>query len=260
MKTYQDLLRKALKDGTATLDRTGVGTLALYGEQLRFGGEPGIPIVTTKAVHLKSVIAELLWFISGDTNARTLQEQGVTIWDEWAAPDGSLGPIYGKQWRDWAGTDQLANVIESIRTEPNSRRMLVNSWNVGHLSRMALPPCHMFYQFHVDNGRLHCQVYMRSADIFLGLPFNIASYAILLRMVAYVTDLRAGDLIMTLGDAHLYRSHIQQAHTQLQRSPLPRPRMTFAPDTPKDIDLIRAEHIVITGYNPYPAIKAPVAV
>lgn len=264
MEAYHDLLRTILQTGERRADRTGVGTLGIFGHQAHYDLAEGLPVVTTKKVHLKSVVAELLWFVAGETNARQLNARGATIWDEWADADGELGPIYGRQWRAWpteAGpVDQLARVIEGIRSEPHSRRHIVSAWNVSELDRMALPPCHLLFQFHVSaKGRLSCQVYQRSADAFLGVPFNIASYAILTHMVAHATGLEAGDLVHTLGDAHLYLNHLEQARLQLTREPRPLPAIDLSA-APRDVFAIRAEHIRIVGYDPHPAIRAPVAV
>lgn len=268
MDTYHALLRHILDTGVRQADRTGVGTLSVFGHQSRYDLGKGLPVVTTKRVHLKSVIAELLWFVAGETNARQLNARGATIWDEWADEDGELGPIYGRQWRAWptaAGpVDQLARVVEAIRSDPASRRHIVSAWNVGALEEMALPPCHLLFQFHVapmadGPGRLSCQVYQRSADVFLGVPFNIASYAILTHMVAHATGLVAGDLVHTLGDAHLYLNHLDQARLQLSRTPRPLPTLDLSA-APRDLFAIGAEHIRIVGYDPHPAIKAEVAV
>lgn len=264
MKIYQDLLRRLLAEGTAKEDRTGTGTRSLFGCQLRFDLTAGFPLLTTKKVHLKSVIYELLWFLRGDSNVRYLQEHGVSIWDEWADARGELGPIYGKQWRSWAtadgGTiDQIQTVLAELRRNPDSRRLLVSAWNVGELDRMALPPCHVLFQFYVANGRLSCQLYQRSADIFLGVPFNIASYALLTHMVAQQTGLQPGEFIWTGGDCHLYLNHLEQARLQLSRAPrtLPTLRITRQPDSIFDY---RFEDFVIEGYDPWPGIKAPIAV
>ena len=263
MQPYQDLLRLVLEKGVRQADRTGVGTLSVFGHQTRYDLAEGLPVVTTKRVHLKSVIAELLWFIAGETNARQLSARGATIWDEWADADGELGPVYGRQWRAWpterGPVDQLARVVESIRSDPASRRHIVSAWNVGDLDKMALPPCHLLFQFHVAAGRLSCQVYQRSADVFLGVPFNIASYAILTHMVAHATGLEPGDLVHTLGDTHLYLNHLEQAELQLSRAPRPLPTLSLE-GAPRDLFAIGAEHIVISGYDPHPTIKAPVAV
>jgi len=268
MEAYHTLLRRVLQDGVRRADRTGVGTLSVFGHQARYDLSHGLPVVTTKRVHLRSVVAELLWFVAGETNARRLNARGATIWDEWADGDGELGPIYGKQWRAWetgrGPVDQLATVVKGIASDPWSRRHVVSAWNVGELDAMALPPCHLLFQFHVapqadGPGRLSCQVYQRSADVFLGVPFNIASYAILTHMVAHATGLVPGDLVHTLGDAHLYLNHLEQARLQLTREPRPLPTLSLQ-GAPRDIFAIGAEHIVIEGYDPHPAIRAPVAV
>lgn len=265
MKTYLDLLTDVLENGTSRSDRTGTGTRSVFGRQVRFDLAKGFPLLTTKKVHLRSIIHELLWFISGDTNARSLQDVGVTIWDEWADPEtGDLGPVYGAQWRQWQGADgtthdQLAQVIEQIGTNPNSRRLLINAWNVAVIDQMALPPCHCLFQFQVADGRLHCQLYQRSADIFLGVPFNIASYALLTHMIAHVTGLKPGEFVHTFGDLHLYDNHLQQAKKQLAREPRPLPRLELDASV-TDIDDFRFEHIHIHDYDPHPGIKAPVAV
>ncbi|MCF3935465.1 thymidylate synthase [Acuticoccus sp. M5D2P5] len=263
MKAYHELLNRILTEGVRQADRTGVGTLSVFGHQTRYDLSAGLPVVTTKRVHLKSVIAELLWFIAGETNARTLNARGATIWDEWADADGELGPIYGRQWRAWptenGPVDQLARVVEGIKSDPASRRHIVSAWNVGDLDKMALPPCHLLFQFHVGAGRLSCQVYQRSADAFLGVPFNIASYAIMTHMIAHATNLEPGDLVHTLGDAHLYLNHLEQARLQLSREPRPLPRLDLS-GAPRDLFAITAEDIRIEGYDPHPAIKAPVAV
>ena len=265
MKTYLDLLTDVLENGSSRSDRTGTGTRSVFGRQVRFDLAKGFPLLTTKKVHLRSIIHELLWFISGDTNARSLQEVGVTIWDEWADPEtGDLGPVYGAQWRQWQGADgtthdQLAQVIEQIGTNPTSRRLLINAWNVAVIDQMALPPCHCLFQFQVSDGRLHCQLYQRSADIFLGVPFNIASYALLTHMIAHVTGLKPGEFVHTFGDLHLYDNHLQQAKKQLAREPRPLPRLELDASV-TDIDHFRFEHIHIHDYDPHPGIKAPVAV
>ena len=264
MHAYLDLLNRVLTEGIEKEDRTGTGTLSVFGHQMRFDLSKGFPLLTTKKLHLRSILHELLWFISGDTNIAYLKENGVSIWDEWADEDGNLGPVYGKQWRSWATSngatiDQLGNVIHQIRTNPDSRRLIVNAWNVGEVSQMALPPCHLLFQFYVAEGRLSCQLYQRSADIFLGVPFNIASYALLTMMIAQVTDLEPGDFVHTLGDAHLYSNHLEQARTQLEREPRSLPTMTIDKSI-KEIGDFRFEHFQLEDYDPHPHIKAPVAV
>ncbi|MCB1749401.1 MAG: thymidylate synthase [Gammaproteobacteria bacterium] len=264
MKTYLDLLRHVREHGTRKDDRTGTGTLSVFGYQMRFDLGAGFPLLTTKKLHLKSIVHELLWFLRGESNVAYLREHGVSIWDEWADADGELGPVYGVQWRSWPAPDgrhidQLAEVIEQIRATPDSRRLLVSAWNVAEVPRMALAPCHTMFQFYVADGRLSCQMYQRSADIFLGVPFNIASYALLTMMVAQVCDLAPGDFVHTLGDAHLYLNHLEQADLQLTRSPLPAPRMHLDPAV-KAIDDFRFEHFTLAGYEAHPHIPAPVAV
>ena len=264
MRPYLDLLRLILDRGTPKEDRTGTGTLSIFGHQMRFDLRAGFPMLTTKRLHLRSIIGELIWFLRGETNVRWLQERGITIWDEWAGPDGDLGPIYGHQWRHWptadgGEVDQIAAVIHAIRTDPTSRRHVVSAWNVADLDRMVLPPCHMFFQFFVSQGRLSCQMYQRSADVFLGVPFNIASYALLTHMIAQVTDLEVGDFLLTLGDAHLYRNHLEQARLQLSRTPRPLPRLSLNPRR-LGIDDFRIDDVALLDYDPHPGIKAPIAV
>ena len=264
MKQYLDLMRHVREHGVRKEDRTGTGTLSVFGYQMRFDLAQGFPVVTTKKLHLRSIIHELLWFLSGETNIRYLKENGVSIWDEWADAEGNLGPVYGSQWRSWPTADgrhidQIREVVEQIHANPDSRRLIVSAWNVGEIERMALPPCHAFFQFYVAEGRLSCQLYQRSADIFLGVPFNIASYALLTRMIAQVTGLEAGEFIHTLGDAHLYSNHLEQADLQLTREPRPLPRMRINPEV-KDLFAFRFEDFELVDYDPHPHIKAPVAV
>lgn len=264
MKPYLDLMRHVLEHGTRKDDRTGTGTLSVFGWQMRCNLAEGFPLVTTKKCHLRSILHELLWFLQGDTNIRYLKENGVSIWDEWADENGDLGPVYGQQWRSWAkpdgGTiDQISEAVKMLKTNPNSRRIIVSAWNVADLDKMALAPCHAFFQFYVADGKLSCQLYQRSADIFLGVPFNIASYALLTLMMAQVTGLKPGDFIHTLGDAHLYLNHLDQTREQLSREPRPLPTMTLNPNA-KDIFAFRFEDFSLSGYDPHPAIKAPVAV
>jgi len=264
MKQYHDLMQRILDEGSPKDDRTGTGTLSVFGHQMRFDLAEGFPLVTTKKVHLRSIIHELLWFIRGETNVRSLQAAGVSIWDEWADEDGELGPVYGQQWRSWPDTggrsvDQLAEVIRQIRTTPTSRRLIVSAWNPADLPRMALAPCHCLFQFDVTDGRLSCQLYQRSADVFLGVPFNIASYALLTHMVAQVTGLEPGDFVHVLGDAHLYRNHLEQARTQLQRDLRPLPRLELEASV-REIDAFAFDHVQVHGYEPHPHIAAPVAV
>jgi thymidylate synthase len=264
MRNYLDLLSHILHHGRPKADRTGTGTLSVFGWQMRFDLSQGFPLLTTKRVHFKSVVHELLWFLRGETSVQSLRDVGVSIWDEWATPDGELGPIYGYQWRSWPAPDgrhidQIAQVIREIRENPHSRRLVVSAWNVADLPRMALMPCHVLFQFHVQDGRLSCQLYQRSADVFLGVPFNIASYALLTTMVAQVTGLAPGEFIHTFGDVHLYRNHLEQAREQLTREPRALPRLRLAPEV-CEIDDFRFEHIALEGYDPHPAIRAPVAV
>ena len=264
MKIYLDLLRHVRDRGVEKSDRTGTGTRSVFGQQLRFDLSEGFPALTTKRLHLRSIFHELLWSLRGDTNVRTLHEHGVSIWDEWADENGDLGPVYGAQWRSWRGPDgnaidQLASVVDEIQKNPDSRRMIVSAWNVGEIAKMALPPCHMMFQFYVADGRLSCQLYQRSADVFLGLPFNIASYALLVHMVAQVTGLEAGDFVHTLGDVHLYTNHLSQADTQLARTPYPLPRLALNPRVKSLFDF-EIDDIALEGYRAHPAIKAPVAV
>ena len=264
MKQYLDLLNRIMTEGTQKGDRTGTGTVSVFGHQARYNLEDGFPLLTTKKLHLKSIIHELLWFLSGDTNVKYLQDNGVRIWNEWADENGELGPVYGHQWRSWpdykGGTiDQIAAVVDQLKTNPNSRRMIVSAWNVAEVDSMALPPCHTMFQFYVADGRLSLQLYQRSADTFLGVPFNIASYALLLQMIAQVTGLRAGDFIHTTGDTHLYLNHLDQARLQLTRTPRPLPRMVINPDV-RDIFSFRYEDFQLEGYDPWPHIKAEVSV
>ena len=264
MKQYLDLLRHVLEHGTEKSDRTGTGTRSVFGWQMRFDLAEGFPLVTTKKLHLRSIIHELLWFLRGETNIAYLKQNKVSIWDEWADADGELGPVYGKQWRSWEGADgktvdQIAWLVDEIRRNPDSRRLIVSAWNVAELPRMALMPCHSLFQFYVADGKLSCQLYQRSGDIFLGVPFNIASYALLTHMVAQVCGLKVGDFVHTLGDAHLYSNHYEQAREQLSRTPRALPRLRLDPDV-RDIFGFRYEDIAIDGYDPWPAIKAPVAV
>lgn len=264
MQQYLDLLSRILNEGVHKGDRTGTGTLSVFGNQMRFDLRDGFPLLTTKKLHLKSIIYELLWFLRGDTNVHYLQEHGVRIWNEWADENGELGPIYGHQWRSWpdykGGTiDQITNVLEQIKHNPNSRRMLVTAWNPAEVDEMALPPCHCLFQFYVADGRLSLQLYQRSADTFLGVPFNIASYALLLQMMAQVTGLEAGEFIHTTGDTHLYSNHLEQAKLQLTRTPRPLPKMKINPDV-KDLFAFKYEDFELVDYNPYPHISAEVAV
>ncbi|MCC5856590.1 MAG: thymidylate synthase [Ectothiorhodospiraceae bacterium] len=264
MQQYLDLMRRVRDEGTRKHDRTGTGTLSVFGHQMRFDLQDGFPLVTTKKIHLKSIIHELLWFLRGDSNIAYLKQHGVSIWDEWADENGDLGPVYGVQWRSWplpdgGSLDQIARVVEQIRTNPDSRRLIVTAWNPAEVDHMALPPCHTLFQFYVAEGRLSCQLYQRSADIFLGVPFNIASYALLTMMVAQVTGLAPGTFIHTLGDAHLYLNHLEQADEQLRREPYPLPRMRLNPDV-EDLFGFRYEDFRLEGYRHHPHIKAPVAV
>lgn len=264
MKQYLDLLNEIMVNGTVKSDRTGVGTKSIFGYQMRFDLSEGFPLLTTKKVHLRSIIHELLWFISGDTNIKYLQDNKVTIWDEWADENGDLGPVYGKQWRSWSAPDgraidQLSEVVETIKNNPDSRRMIVCAWNPSDVDKMALPPCHCFFQFYVADGRLSCQLYQRSADTFLGVPFNIASYALLTMMIAQVCGLEPGQFIHTTGDTHIYLNHFEQVKEQLSRSPRSLPRMSLNPDV-KSIFDFKYEDFTLEGYDPWPAIKAPVAV
>lgn len=264
MKQYLDLLRHIRTEGVKKEDRTGTGTISTFGYQMRFNLEDGFPMVTTKKLHLKSIIHELLWFLQGDTNVKYLQENGVRIWNEWADENGDLGHIYGYQWRSWPTydggfIDQISEAVETIKHNPDSRRIIVNAWNVADLKNMNLPPCHMFFQFYVANGRLSLQMYQRSADSFLGVPFNIASYALLLQMMAQVTGLKAGDFIHTLGDAHIYLNHLEQVDLQLTREPRPLPRMILNPDV-KDIFSFKYEDFTLEGYDPHPHIAGKVSV
>jgi thymidylate synthase len=271
VQPYLDLLRRILDGGVEKADRTGTGTLSVFGHQMRFDLTQGFPLVTTKKIHTRSVFAELLWFLRGDTNVKWLQDRGVTIWDEWADADGNLGPVYGYQWRSWPRpdgehVDQIAQVVQALRSDPSSRRHIVSAWNVADIPQMALAPCHALFQFYVappadgsGRGRLSCQLYQRSADVFLGVPFNIASYALLTHMVAQVTGLGVGDFVHTLGDAHLYSNHLDQARLQLTREPRPLPRLVLDPSVTA-LDEFDLEHIEVKGYDPHPGIKAPIAV
>ncbi len=263
MRQYLDLLDHVVRDGVTRSDRTGTGTMSVFGHQMRFDLAAGFPVVTTKRLHLTSIIGELLWFLRGDTNVRWLRERGIRIWDEWADENGDLGPVYGYQWRSWPTpdgrhVDQIAGVIDSIRANPDSRRHIVSAWNVADVDEMALPPCHTMFQFYVANGRLSCQLYQRSADVFLGVPFNIASYALLTMMVAQVCELEPGELVHTLGDTHLYLNHLEQARLQLTRDPLPLPRMKIAPG--RSIDEFDLADFELVGYESHPSIRAPIAV
>lgn len=264
MKQYLDLMRHVRDNGIQRTDRTGTGTISLFGYQMRFDLADGFPVVTTKKLHLRSIIHELLWFLQGDTNIRYLKENGVRIWDEWADENGDLGPVYGSQWRSWPAADgqkidQISNVIEMIRKTPDSRRLIVSAWNPAEVDNMALPPCHSLFQFYVSDGKLSCQLYQRSADILLGVPFNIASYALLTMMIAQVCELEVGDFVHTFGDAHLYLNHLQQVELQLSREPYPLPTMTLNPDIKSVFDFT-FDDIVLNDYQSHPAIKAPIAV
>lgn len=264
MRQYLELLKHVLDNGRPKPDRTGTGTLSVFGYQMRFDLSEGFPLVTTKKLHVKSVIHELLWFLRGDTNIRYLTEHGVTIWDEWADADGDLGPVYGFQWRSWPTpdgrhVDQIARVVEEIKHDPESRRLIVSAWNVADLPRMALAPCHALFQFYVQGGHLSCQLYQRSADLFLGVPFNIASYALLTMMVAQVTELKSGEFVHTFGDTHLYANHLEQARLQLSRAPRPLPRIELNPKVRSILDF-RYDDFTLVGYNPHPRIPAQVAV
>ncbi|WP_428306995.1 thymidylate synthase [Lacipirellula sp.] len=264
MKQYLELLDHVLQHGVHKSDRTGTGTRSVFGYQMRFDLAAGFPLVTTKKVHVRSIVHELLWFLRGETNIEYLTQNGVSIWNEWADADGELGPVYGKQWRSWAipdggSIDQMSDVVEQIKKNPDSRRLIVSAWNVADVSRMALPPCHLLFQFYVAEGRLSCQLYQRSADIFLGVPFNIASYALLTMMVAQATGLQSGDFVHTLGDAHLYDNHLEQARLQLSREPRPLPTMRLNPAV-KDLFAFKCEDFELDAYDPHPHIKAPVAV
>lgn len=264
MHQYLALMQRVLDEGVHKDDRTGTGTRSVFGHQMRFDLADGFPLVTTKKLHLKSIIYELLWFLRGDTNIAYLNEHGVSIWDEWADEHGELGPVYGRQWRSWASgdgaaVDQIADVVDAIRANPDSRRLIVSAWNVGEIAQMALPPCHLLFQFYVAQGRLSCQLYQRSADVFLGVPFNIASYALLTMMAAQVTDLAPGEFVHTLGDAHLYDNHLEQARLQLSREPRPLPTMRLNPDV-KELSAFDYSDFTLENYDPHPHIKAPVAV
>jgi thymidylate synthase len=264
VRQYLDLLQRVLDEGVQKSDRTGTGTLSIFGHQMRFDLADGFPLVTTKKVHTRSVFAELLWFLRGDTNVKWLQDRGVSIWDEWADENGDLGPVYGYQWRSWPTpdgrhVDQLNDVVEGIRRNPDSRRHLVSAWNVADIPQMALPPCHALFQFYVADGRLSCQLYQRSADVFLGVPFNVASYALLTHMVAQVTGLGVGDFVHTLGDAHLYSNHLDQARLQLSREPRGLPSLRLDSGV-TELDGFDLEHVATEGYEPHPGIKAPIAV
>jgi thymidylate synthase len=263
-RQYLDLLAEVLQSGARKTDRTGTGTLSVFGRQLRFNLADSFPLLTTKKLHTKSILTELLWFLRGDTNVKWLQERGVSIWDEWADENGELGPVYGYQWRHWRTPDgreidQIAQLIQSLKKKPDSRRHIVSAWNPADVDKMALPPCHALFQFYVASGKLSCQMYQRSADLFLGVPFNIASYAALTLMVAQVTDLKPGDFVLTLGDAHIYLNHLEQVREQLLRSPRPFPKLKLNPAVKELLDF-RYEDFTLEGYDPHPAIKAPIAV
>ncbi len=268
MNVYLDLLRHVMEKGVEKQDRTGTGTRSVFGHQMRFDLSEGFPLVTTKKVHVKSIFYELLWFLRGETNIGWLKEKGVSIWDEWADAQGNLGPVYGAQWRSWRGADgktidQITQVIEQIRKNPDSRRLIVSAWNVGELGKMALPPCHAFFQFYVAEGKLSCQLYQRSADLFLGVPFNIASYALLTHMIAMVCDLKVGDFVHTLGDAHIYSNHFEQVKLQLSRETRPLPKLDLSRAVSRGVKTVfdfEYEDFAIVGYDPHPGIKAPVAV
>ncbi len=264
MRNYLDLLELILEQGVRKSDRTGTGTLSVFGHQMRFRLGEGFPVLTTKKLHLRSIIHELLWFLQGDTNIKYLQDNKVTIWDEWADKDGNLGPVYGSQWRNWKTADgqridQITQLLEGLKKNPDSRRHIVSAWNPGEIPKMALPPCHALFQFYVANGKLSCQLYQRSADVFLGVPFNIASYSLLTLMIAQVTDLAPGDFVLTLGDAHLYLNHLEQAKLQLTRDPRPLPTMKLNPAVRNLFDF-KFEDFTLEGYDPHPAIKAPISV
>ena len=264
MRQYLDLMQHIIDNGTEKTDRTGTGTKSVFGYQMRFDLEQGFPVVTTKKLHLRSIIHELLWFLKGDTNIEYLKENGVSIWDEWADPEGNLGPVYGYQWRSWPASngesiDQISRVIDQIKNDPDSRRIIVSAWNVGQLHEMALPPCHAFFQFYVADGKLSCQLYQRSADVFLGVPFNITSYALLMKMMAQACNLQAGEFVHTLGDAHLYSNHMEQAELQLSRAPRNLPEMKINPDVHNIFDFT-FDDFELVGYDPHPHIKAQVAV
>jgi thymidylate synthase len=264
MKQYLDLCKHVLENGTKKEDRTGTGTISTFGYQMRFNLQEGFPLVTTKKLHLKSIIHELLWFLNGDTNVKYLQDNGVRIWNEWADEEGNLGPVYGHQWRSWTGADgktvdQISSLIDQIKTNPDSRRLIVNAWNAGEIEKMALPPCHCMFQFYAADGKLSCQLYQRSADVFLGVPFNIASYALLTMMVAQVCDLEPGEFVHTFGDVHIYQNHIDQVNLQLSRDPRPLPKMIINPDV-KDIFSFKFDDFQLEDYNPHPHIKGVVSV